>query len=152
LLVPAGVSEVENRILYQGDVTGWYAIVPVEGLVADEEAGDDVLGFDTESQLEEMQIVGEFAHVAADGGEHVTLYKDGEQIAEFGSKGAYGNCGCPTTSLLTTRSLQVWRRKRSHQGGPSVTELRVFFEVHWVSVVTCLIRASRYFWSWLSQQ
>lgn len=95
LLVRAGVSEVENRVLYQGDVTGRYAIVPVDELVADQEAGDEVLGFDTEPQIEEMQIVGETAHVAADGSEHVALYKGGEQIAEFDSKGAYGMLWVP---------------------------------------------------------
>lgn len=55
LLVRAGVSEVENRILYQGDVTGRYAIVPVDELVADHDATDEVLGFDTEPQIEESR-------------------------------------------------------------------------------------------------
>ena len=41
-----------------------------------------------------MQIVGEFPPVAANGSEHVALYKGGVQIAGFDSKGAYGNCGC----------------------------------------------------------
>ncbi|MFC3478740.1 hypothetical protein [Halobacterium litoreum] len=90
LLIRAGFSEVENRVLYQGDVTGRYAVVPVDELVGDEDRGDDVLGFDAEPQVEEMQIIGDAAHVGADGSEHVALYRGGEQVAEFDSKGAYG--------------------------------------------------------------
>jgi hypothetical protein len=91
LLVRAGVSEVENRVLYQGDVTGRYAVVPVDELVENEEDTEaDVLGFDAEPLVEDMQIVGDSARVGADGEEHVALYKGGEQIAEFDAKGAYG--------------------------------------------------------------
>ncbi|QRY21733.1 hypothetical protein JT689_01625 (plasmid) [Halobacterium sp. GSL-19] len=66
-------------------MTGQYAIVPVDELVTNGEASEGKLGFDTEPQIEEMQIVGETAHVAAGGSEHVTLHKGGEQIAEFDS-------------------------------------------------------------------
>jgi len=91
LLVRAGVSEMNNRVLYQGDVTGRYAVVPVDELVGgDDEPSDDVLGFDSEPVIEDMQIVGDAAHVGADGSEHVALYRGGEQIVEFDSKGAYG--------------------------------------------------------------
>lgn len=60
LLFRAGVSEVDNRVLHQGNVAGRYAIVPVDELVGDNEPDEDVIGFDSANSRISEQRYGVF--------------------------------------------------------------------------------------------
>lgn len=91
LLIRAGVDEMENRTLFSGDVTGRYAVVPVDELVeANQPQNEEMIGFDSDPLLEDMRIIGDSVRIPRDRAQHVALYKGGEQVVEFDSKGAYG--------------------------------------------------------------
>lgn len=88
LVIGAGRGELDNRIIFDSDyVEGRYAVVPVDELVKDQTDPENI---DENLKLEGMSILGDIAYLPTDKEQHVALYKGGEQVTEFDSKGAYG--------------------------------------------------------------
>jgi hypothetical protein len=75
LLIRAGENKVRNRVLYQGNITSRKAVAPKDELVGEDEPGDNLLGFDAEALIKDMQIVGDSAPGGADENKPVALYR-----------------------------------------------------------------------------
>jgi hypothetical protein len=83
LVVLAGQSEQDQRIIYQGRAQGRYAVVPADGLEADSFEKPDEL------ELDDMRLV-ESVGVPEDGETTVSLTADGREQLSMSYAGVYG--------------------------------------------------------------